>query len=319
MKILIIDDNPDALDVARTRLAKERVDISCADGGAAGLEAARHEKPDLILLDLDMPDISGFDVCRILKADPDFRMIPILFLSGSGTAEDKVRGLDLGAMDYITKPFDAFELRARVRAALRTKQLQDLLNENAHLDPLTGLPNRRALMERLQQEWARMKRLGGPLSFIMVDLDHFKKVNDTYGHNVGDRLLQETSKALAQECRKTDLPARYGGEEFAILVPDEPVSSAVHLAERCRQAVEKVFLTAHGATVRATTSFGVADAPGPSSAEALVERADEALYQAKEAGRNRVEQWGTEESGRQTGVACAIWKERASPEIWRLT
>ena len=147
-------------------------------------------------------------------------------------------------------------------------------------------------MERLQIEWARMERLGGPLSFIMIDLDHFKKVNDTYGHNVGDRLLQETAKALAQHCRKTDLPARYGGEEFAVLAPDQPLSGAVHLAERCRQAIEKAFLPAHGKTVRATASFGVANAPGPSSPEVLVERADEALYRAKAAGRNRVEQYG---------------------------
>jgi two-component system, cell cycle response regulator len=294
MKILIIDDNPDALEVARTRLAKECVDIICADGGNAGMEAARREKPDLILLDLDMPDICGFDVCRILKADPDLSMTPILFLSGSGTAEDKVRGLDLGAVDYVTKPFDAFELRARVRAALRTKQLQDLLNEHAHLDPLTGLPNRRAIMERLQQEWARMERHGGPLSFIMADLDQFKKVNDTYGHNVGDQLLQMVAKALAQQCREVDLPARYGGDEFAIVVPNELAGAAIHLAERCRQAVEKGSLSARGETIRATASFGVAEAPGPSSPEALIERADKALYQAKEAGRNQVRGYGRE-------------------------
>jgi diguanylate cyclase (GGDEF)-like protein len=138
-----------------------------------------------------------------------------------------------------------------------------------------------------------MERHGGPLSFVMSDVDHFKKVNDTYGHNVGDRLLQEVAKALAQQCREVDLPARYGGEEFAIVVPDEPVSSAVHLAERCRQAVENVSLAARGETVRATASFGVADAPGPPSPEALVERADEALYQAKGAGRNRVQWCGT--------------------------
>ena len=124
-------------------------------------------------------------------------------------------------MDYVTKPFDAFELRARVRAALRTKHLQDLLFEHAHIDPLTGLPNRRALMERLQSEWARIERHGGRLSFIMADIDHFKRVNDRYGHHVGDRLLQEVAGAIAGQCRETDLPARYGGEEFAILVPDE--------------------------------------------------------------------------------------------------
>ena len=143
MKLLIIDDSEDALEVAKTRLAKENLNICCADGGISGLEMAHTEVPDLILLDLDMPDMCGFDVCRVLKADPELCMVPVLFLSASSTPEDKVRGLDLGAVDYVTKPFDAFELCARVRAALRTKHLQDLLIEHAHIDPLTGLPNRR--------------------------------------------------------------------------------------------------------------------------------------------------------------------------------
>ena len=160
-----------------------------------GLKAARSEEPDLILLDLDMPDISGFDVCRSLKADAELCMIPVLFLSGSTTPEDKIVGLDLGAVDYVTKPFDAFELRARVRAALRTKHLQDMLFEHAHIDPLTGLPNRRALMERLQQEWARIERHGGRLSFIMADIDDFKSVNDRFGHHVGDKILQKVAGA----------------------------------------------------------------------------------------------------------------------------
>ena len=149
--------------------------------------------------------------------------------SGSGTPSDKVRGLDLGAVDYITKPFDDFELRARVRAAIRTKELQDLLIEHAHFDPLTGLPNRRALMDRLQMEWARMQRHGGELSFIMADVDYFKRVNDTYGHSVGDKVLQEVAKTIARQCRESDLPARYGGEEFAVVVPNEGISGAVQL------------------------------------------------------------------------------------------
>ncbi len=127
MKIVVIDDSPDALTLAKARLAKESVDILCADGGRAGLDMIEKESPDLILLDVDMPDMSGFDVCRILKNDTELQTIPIIFLSGSGGPQDKVRGLDLGAVDFVTKPFDAFELRARVRAALRTKRLQDLL------------------------------------------------------------------------------------------------------------------------------------------------------------------------------------------------
>jgi diguanylate cyclase (GGDEF)-like protein len=288
MKLLIIDDSVDALEVAKTRLAKESLDIFCAEGGIAGLDVARREKPDLILLDLEMPDMCGFDVCRALKADAELCMIPVLFLTGSATAEDKVQGLDLGAVDYITKPFDAFELCARVRAALRTKHLQDLLIEHAHIDPLTGLPNRRALMERLQREWARIQRHKGRMSYIMADIDHFKRVNDKYGHHVGDKMLQGVAQAIGRQCREMDLPARYGGEEFAVVVPDETAAGAARLAERCRQEVAKVCVVVRNEAVRVTASFGVADATGLSSSEALIKRADEALYLAKRAGRNLV-------------------------------
>jgi diguanylate cyclase (GGDEF)-like protein len=289
MKVLIIDDSPDALALAKARLSKEGLELLCADGGKTGLEMARLEKPDLILLDLEMPDMSGFDVCRAIKADEELCMIPVIFLSGSGGPEDKVKGLNLGAVDYVTKPFDAFELRARVNAALRTKHMQDLLIDYAKIDPLTGLANRRALMERLQQEWARIQRHGGTLSFIMGDVDHFKRVNDTHGHTVGDRLLQAVAGAIAVQCRQTDLPIRYGGEEFAIVVPNEMASGAAVLAERCRQAVEAIQLSVGSETVTTTASFGVADSAGAESPEAMIQRADEALYRSKNAGRNRVE------------------------------
>jgi diguanylate cyclase (GGDEF)-like protein len=287
-RLLLVDDDVDSLAVARARLAGDQIEIACAASGKDGLAAARSEKPDLILLDLDMPDMSGFEVCRVLKADPELCMIPVLFLSGSGAPNDKVRGLDLGAVDYITKPFDDFELRARVRAAIRTKQLQDLLIEHAHVDPLTGLSNRRALMDRLQMEWARMERHGSELSFIMADLDHFKRVNDRHGHSIGDKLLQEVARTIAGQCRDSDLPSRYGGEEFAVLVPSTSLPGASRLAERCRQEIEKVQVQAGGEAVRTTASFGVADTAQVPSAESLVDRADQALYQAKAAGRNRV-------------------------------
>ena len=297
MKLLIIDDNLDSLQVAKARLAKENLEISCAEGGESGLETARREKPDLILLDLEMPDMSGFDVCRALKTDPELCMIPILFLTGSATAEDKVKGLDLGAVDYVTKPFDAFELCARVRAALRTKHLQDLLIEHAHIDPLTGLPNRRALMERLQREWARIERHDGKLSFIMADIDHFKRINDMYGHHIGDQVLQEVARAIARECRELDLPARYGGEEFAIVVPDETASGAARLAERCRQGVANIHVAVRGEKISTTASFGVASARNRSSPEALIKQADEAMYRAKNGGRNMVQSSGDDGSG----------------------
>jgi diguanylate cyclase (GGDEF)-like protein len=191
-------------------------------------------------------------------------------------------------MEYITKPFDAFELQARVRAALRTKNLQDLLIEYAHIDPLTGLPNRRSLMERLQQEWARMVRHGQPFSFIMADIDHFKKVNDTYGHLVGDQLLQEVAKVFTKQCRNIDTPARYGGEEFAIVVPQETAANARSLAERCRRNIEEISILVKGESVHATVSFGIAETTGLTAPETLIEHADEALYAAKVAGRNQV-------------------------------
>ncbi|MEN6406324.1 MAG: diguanylate cyclase [Thermoguttaceae bacterium] len=289
MKLLIVDDSSDALEVARIRLAKEGLDIYSADGGRVGLEIARREKPDLILLDVDMPEMSGFDVCRELKADSDLCMIPVLFVTASCTAEDKVRGLDLGAVDYVTKPFDSFELCARVRAALRTKHLQDLLVEYAHIDPLTGLPNRRALFERLEREWARIERHGGRLSFIMADIDHFKEVNDRFGHHIGDKMLHAVARAIAKQCRELDLPARYGGEEFAVVVPFETADNAAHLAERCRQEIAAIALPCDGETVSVTASFGVAEATGLSSIAVLMERADQALYEAKRNGRNTVQ------------------------------
>ena len=288
MKVLIVDDSPDALALARARLATENIDILCAEGGKAGLDAAIREKPDLILLDVDMPDISGFDLCRMLKEDVHLCMIPIVFLSGSSGPEDKVLGLDLGAMDYVTKPFDTFELRARVRAALRMKQLQDSLAEHARIDALTGLPNRRALMERLSQEWARIERYGGSLAVVMADIDHFKEVNDRYGHATGDRLLRHFAEAIARQCRDADMAARYGGEEFVIVVPEATAPSAAALAERCRKAAEEIRVGVASEVIGLTATFGVADTQSAGPPESAIRAADEALYRGKDAGRNIV-------------------------------
>lgn len=288
MQVLIVDDNPDDIAIARQRLKGEDLEIISAEDGRSGLDAAKRHKPDLILLDLELPDLDGFEVCRVLKGDPDLCLVPVVFLTASCNPDDVARGLDVGAVDYVTKPFNVYELRARVRAALRTKHLQDLLIQHSHLDPLTGLSNRRMLMERLQQEWARIERHGGNLSFIMADVDYFKHINDRFGHGIGDRLLQEVAKVIANQCRQYDLPARYGGDEFAIIVPDELAVDAANLAERCRQYIEKIRIKVNGQEVNATVSFGVAEADGLDSAEDLAKMADKALYDAKRAGRNGV-------------------------------
>jgi len=288
MKVLIIDDSPQALAVARARLAKEGLEICCADSGQAGIDVAKREKPDLILLDVDMPEMSGFEVCRILKIDPDLNAVPIIFLSASVGTRDKVRGLDLGAMDYVTKPFDAFELRARVRAALRSKHMRDLLVQYTQIDPLTELWNRRALTERLGQEWARIRRHGGCLAVVMMDLDDFKEINDAHGHTAGDRLLCEVAGVLRRRCRQSDLPARYGGDEFAVLLPNQNIRDAARFAERCRGEIASIRPPIQDAVVRTTGTFGVADSRGAGDVEEVIRRADEAMYEAKRAGRNRV-------------------------------
>ncbi len=293
MTILIVDDAPDALALARARLQQEGHQIDCLSSGRAALEYLAERTPDLILLDVDMPGMCGFDVCRAIKGDLRLQIVPVIFVSGSDSVADKVRGLDLGAVDYVTKPFDAFELRARVRAALRTRRLQDMLREHSLIDPLTELWNRRALMGRLDEELARADRYGGSLSLLMIDVDEFKQVNDTYGHGVGDRLLCAIAGLIREHCRRCDLPARYGGDEFSVVLPSTSLTSAAALAERFRQMVAGIRLRVDGTDVRATASFGAAALAGPhDSPQDLLARADAALYRSKQAGRNRVEMTG---------------------------
>ncbi|MCL2701786.1 MAG: diguanylate cyclase [Phycisphaerae bacterium] len=286
MKIQIIDDSPEALAIARARLAPEGVNITTAQDGLTGIAMACEDKPDLILLDLDMPELDGFEVCRRLKGDAQTYMIPIIFLTASGDRANTVKGLDLGAVDYVTKPFEAYELQARVRAALRTKRLQDLLIQYAQIDPLTELGNRRALLERLGQSWARVQR-GESLAFIMCDVDRFKRVNDEHGHLVGDRVLQAVADAIRVTCRQSDFPARYGGEEFAILVHGASHQEAMILADRCRMNIAQLQIPLRGSTISPTASFGVADSATANSSEELIRQADRALYHAKCTGRNR--------------------------------
>jgi diguanylate cyclase (GGDEF)-like protein len=291
MKVLIVDDNPVTLALAQARLRDENLDVLCANGGVEGLAKAQKEHPDLVLLDLKMPDMSGYDVCEKLKSDPAMDSIPIIFLTAADSIEDKVKGLDMGAVDYVAKPFDPVELCARVRAALRVKRLQDLLSLRAQLDPLTELWNRQAMETRLRQEWARMSRHEEVMAFVMIDIDHFKMINDHFGHPAGDRVLCATTRLLSAQCRESDMACRYGGEEFAVILPNTRSNDAVIFAERCRQDIENMTLPAHDRVIKVTASFGVADSEGIHVREDLVHRTDEALYQAKHDGRNRVVVW----------------------------
>jgi diguanylate cyclase (GGDEF)-like protein len=245
----------------------------------------------VILLDIGLPNVDGFEVCRRLKEHPSTRNIPIIFLTGTADTESKVRGLDLGAVDYVTKPFDQVELRARVRAALRTKRLQDILEQQSFLDGLTGLWNRSYLDRRLESELNVARRYGRPLTLVLADVDHFKRVNDSLGHLFGDIVLQGIAEGLRAYARRSDIVARYGGEEFAILLTDTNLRSAVHVSERLRMSAESRHFEARSEIVSVTASFGVAcseEIGAVLTPEELIRAADVALYASKDAGRNCV-------------------------------
>ena len=286
-KVLLIDDCPSIHGLVRARLREEPFELHSASNGESGLEAAVRLQPDLVLLDVDMPVIDGFTVCKRLKDDPQTIHVPVIFLTGATSTPEKIRGLELGAVDYITKPFDPAELRARVRASLRTKYLMDLLSRKAMIDGLTGLFNRAYFKTRLEAELSLARRAAKPLSCILGDVDRFKQINDAFGHTFGDEVLCGIAQVLGERTRAEDTVCRYGGEEFVVLCPNTPLAESVALAERLRAAIEHTHWTRGGITVAVTCSFGVAEISSQPTST-LVEDADQALYAAKQAGRNRV-------------------------------
>lgn len=308
-RILVIDDSKIERFLLRERIEAENFELIEASSGSEGLAQARAERPDLILLDLGLPGWDGFETLKRLKDDPLTRSIPIIFLSGAATTVEKARGLDLGAVDFVTKPFDPIELRARVRAALRMKHLQDQLEEQAHLDGLTGLGNRHAMQDRLAAEWAACRRRGSPLALLIADLDHFKRINDEHGHSAGDEVLRRVAQTLRSSVRASDLVARYGGEEFVVIAPECDLSGALILAERFRANLAALRVVVGGRVLTLTTSIGVATAfdPRPIDVRQLLLDADRALYQAKHAGRNmvRASTRGTEAVGAIGGSATS--------------
>ena len=288
-RVLVIDDSEDIHSLIVVRLKTEGLEVFGELDGEQGIERAISDAPDLILLDIGLPDLDGFEVCRRLKEHPATRNVPLIFLTGATSTEKKVRGLDLGAVDYVTKPFDQVELRARVRAALRTKRLQDMLEQQSFLDGLTGLWNRKYLDRRLESELNVALRYGRPLTLVMADIDHFKEVNDTFGHLFGDVVLQGISEGLVAYARRSDIVARYGGEEFAVLLPDTTLKAASFVAERLRSSLESRHFEANGEPVPVTVSFGLActeNIEAEITPETLIGAADRALYASKDAGRN---------------------------------
>lgn len=326
--LLIVDDHLDNVRSLSLLLSDSGYLVRKATSGEMALETIQISKPDLVLLDIRMPEMDGYEVCQRLKANPDTSDIPIIFLSASNDIDDKVRAFTVGGADYVTKPFQAEEVLARVRhqitilqqqqqlryqqrqLAIRNYELRQeiLQREQAELklqsanselqrivntDSLTQVANRRCFDQILEREWQRLKREQQPLSLILCDIDFFKQYNDFYGHPAGDVCLRQVAQAIA-ECikRPADRVARYGGEEFAIILPNTDREGAVIMAEGIRSTLEALQFPHAGSTIAThiTLSLGVAGLIPPltSSCLELLSAADVALYCAKQQGRNRV-------------------------------
>jgi len=292
-RILIVDDMPANLRILGEALRADHA-VSIATSGRQALAAITGDTPpDLVLLDVMMPDLDGFEVCRRIKAEPATRDIPVIFVTSLDEAVDEERGLSLGAVDYIAKPFSLPVVIARVRNHLELARKRRMLERLALVDGLTEVANRRGLDEVLDREWRRARREGASLAAIMCDIDHFKAYNDNYGHGAGDVCLRLVAQTLAQALvRPGDFLGRYGGEEFLALLPGTGLASAREVAERLRQAVyERRLPHARSAAAdRVTLSLGVAALVPAATDEpdVLLQAADQALYRAKQAGRNQV-------------------------------
>jgi diguanylate cyclase (GGDEF)-like protein len=303
-RILVVDDHPDNVEIINARLSSRGFAIETASNGEEALRMVHENPPHLILLDVMMPLLDGYEVSRRIKRDRELPYIPIILVTARDSTQDKVEGLDAGADDYLTKPVNFPELEARVRSMLRIKRLQDELDQknrelelaNKRLrklsitDGLTDLFNHRHIHELLHEEFERTRRSGEPLAVAMLDLDRFKQVNDTYGHPTGDVILYETARILRETAREIDMVGRYGGEEFVVILPGTDEEAAEQFAERVRVAVAEHQFRDEANEVRMTISGGVSSFPGVGieHPDVLVKRADEALYAAKESGRNRV-------------------------------
>ncbi len=295
-RILVVDDIPANVEILSIHLTDEGYEVIKCLSGKETFEIlnASQGNPeleiDLILLDVMMPFMSGLEVLSQLKGSPQTMNIPVILVTANADEQNVAEGLDMGAFDYIIKPYSLLVLLARVRTALREKERQDLLERWATTDPLTELLNRRHFYELSDRELDRSHRLKSPLSFVMLDIDFFKKVNDQFGHLVGDTVLIILAKLLKEHLRSVDLCCRYGGEEFVICLPDTNREGARDVAERIRIAVsQESILASEDSELFISVSLGVATGLENEKVEAILKRADVALYKAKDAGRNQTQ------------------------------
>lgn len=307
--VLIVDDDANIINLLNKRLTQEGFNVISARDGKSGIDLVKSELPDIILLDLLMPEVGGKEVLKELKEDVETSSIPVIILSAVADTEDKIDGLSLGANDYIVKPFRFKEVIARINTQLRIASMQkeleqkhnDLLEKNKLLkklavtDPLTGLLNKGYLLKRLRSEISRSARYDEPISSIMIDIDFFKNFNDTHGHVAGDGALKHIARIIKEVARNVDIVTRYGGEEFFIICPNTGLEGVTNLAERIRETVESTpFILNKDVSLSITVSIGVKCDKFDSSADpeltstSFIHATDLALYRAKSNGRNMV-------------------------------
>jgi diguanylate cyclase (GGDEF)-like protein len=305
MNVLVVDDNSQNLKVLGNVL-KENTDynLAFAMSGEEALEYLSDHTPDMILLDVMMPGLDGFEVCKHLKAAEKTSSLPVIFITAKSGPEDIIKGFEVGGVDYVTKPFNEAELLIRINTHMELKRSRDMLEEKnkelmeaynkiEHLaltDTLTGIPNRRNISNLMAKEVSRCTRNGGNFSMIMCDIDFFKNVNDTYGHDTGDFVLKTVAELIKDELRNQDVVARWGGEEFLIMLPETGLDASCGVAEKLRKKIENHKMDFGNHSFNVTMTFGVSVYEKELGIEKSIKKADDALYEGKQTGRNKVVQ-----------------------------
>lgn len=291
-KLLVVDDQNINIKIMH-ELFRNSCEVFMATNGEQAIQRCRDIKPDLVLLDVEMPGMNGYDTCLQIKATPELADICIIFVTGHITEQDEIKGFELGAVDFIRKPINPLITQVRVNTHLLLKQQADILRSIAMIDSLTGLANRRQFEEVLDIDWLQCIREQQPLSLIMLDIDFFKQYNDHYGHRAGDSCLQQVAKALRNlVTRPYDLVARYGGEEFVIILPSTDLEGAIHVAQKMVQGISDLGIEHQASAISNTLSISAGLACIIPSAnlqtEILIQTADQELYRAKRKGRNQL-------------------------------
>jgi diguanylate cyclase (GGDEF)-like protein len=296
LTVLVIEDHPDQRDLLAIVLKREGYQVITAANGLEALEKLENENVQIALSDIMMPKMDGFELIKRIRANPALKSIYLILITARIQEGDRVRGLDLGADDYITKPFSFSELLARVRVGTRVVQYQQHLEYQSQIDSLTGLFNRRAFEKKIHEEFERSKRYHNPLSVLIFDLDNFKNINDTYGHHGGDTALVKISETLREMTRQSDFSARFGGEEFVMILPETDQDNAFQVANKIHGAVRSSSFGTTNRPFALTVSIGVSSSStrAYSTWREMLDDADKAMYLAKNTGKDRVEIWEPE-------------------------